>query len=304
MKLEHIISIRTFSKEEILNILESADDFERTPHGELLKGKILGLLFYEPSTRTRLSFTSAMQRLGGKTLDMGMLERTSVKKGESLKDTIRMLGSYTDVIAIRHSLEGAAQLAAEVAGVPVINAGDGSNQHPTQTCLDLYTIQKLHGRLDGLKIGFCGDLKYGRTVHSLVHALLLFDCRMWFISPPSLRVPSQVRRELKEKGVKYSETEDVAQALSDLDILYCTRIQEERFADRVEYERVKGVYRIDKELLEHANAEPGLRIMHPLPRVDELAEDVDDTPYAAYFEQARNGIPVRQALLSLVLGKA
>lgn len=300
---KHIISLSSFSRESLLYVLKVARDMEVAMPTDLLKGYILGILFFEPSTRTRLSFTAAMLRLGGEILDFGEAERTSLKKGESFKDTIRMMGAYTDVITLRHSLEGAAQLASDIAGVPIINAGDGAHQHPTQTLLDLYTIEKCHGRLDGLKIGFVGDLKYGRAVHSLLEALSLFDCEIFLVSPPQLRVSEQVLNHVRDKGIKITESDSLTESLPLMDVLYATRIQEERFADRVEYQRVRGSYRIDAALLHGCGVKDSLRIMHPLPRVGELAEDVDETPYAVYFQQARNGIPIRQALLALVLGK-
>ena len=299
-----VISIRDFDRDGILRVLSTAAHMEAEDHYGLLEGRILGTMFLEPSTRTRLSFASAMMKLGGKVLDLGDPELTSFKKGESLSDAIRIVAGYCDVIALRHPWEGAARLAAEIAGRPVINAGDGANQHPTQTFLDLYTIRKVRGQIDGLTVGFVGDLKYGRTVHSLVTALTRFDCRQVFVSPPNLAVPSGLLRELEESGVSYEQSDDLAGVLPELDILYSTRIQQERFPDIIEYERVKGAYRIDRALLESCVVKDSLRIMHPLPRVDELSPDLDDTPYAVYFEQARNGVPVRQALLAMVLGKA
>jgi len=296
--------MRDFDREQIARILQIARQMEEEDHFGLLRGKVLGIIFFEPSTRTRLSFSSAMMKLGGQVLDFGVPEQSSFKKGENLLDTVRIVGGYCDIIVIRHSWEGAARLSAQIAGVPVINAGDGANQHPTQTFLDLYTIQKVHGRLDDLNVGYLGDLKYSRTVHSLAGALAHFECRQYFISPESLRAPPHVLGELAERGVEYGEFQNAAEVLPRLDILYCTRIQEERFADRVEYEKVKGIYRTDRALLKRCGVKDSLRVMHPLPRVDELSPDLDDTPYAAYFEQARNGVPVRQALLAMLLGKA
>ncbi|MHC4789680.1 MAG: aspartate carbamoyltransferase, partial [Planctomycetota bacterium] len=245
-----------------------------------------------------------MMELGGQVLDFGDVEHSSLKKGESLGDTIRIVAGYCDVIALRHPWEGAARLAAQIAGRPVINAGDGANQHPSQTFLDLYTIQKVRGGIDGLTVGFLGDLKYGRTVHSLTTALGRFDVRQVFVSPPNLAVPPGVLQGLGREGVEYQQSEDLRSVLPELDILYCTRIQQERFADIVEYERVKGAYRLNRALLEECGARDSLRIMHPLPRVGELSPDLDETPFAVYFEQASNGVPVRQALLAMVLGKA
>ena len=302
--LKSVISIRDFDRQGIEDVLAVAAQMEERAQPRLLEGYVLGLMFIEPSTRTRLSFASAMLRLGGQVLDFGDPERSSFKKGESLSDAVRMVSGYCDVIAIRHPWEGAARMTAEISGLPVINAGDGANQHPTQTFLDLYTIQKTHGGIEGLSVGFVGDLRYSRTVHSLAGALSHFACRQYFISPEILRVPSHVLEELAARGVHYEEFRNPAEVLLQLDVLYCTRIQEERFADRLEYEQVKSSYRVDRALLEQCGVKDSLRIMHPLPRVDELAEDVDDTPYAVYFQQARNGIPVRQALLAMVLGKA
>ncbi|MCK4275502.1 MAG: aspartate carbamoyltransferase [Phycisphaerae bacterium] len=298
-----VTSIRDFDRDEIVNVLAVAGKMEAGDHYGLLQGKVLAIMFLEPSTRTRLSFASAMMKLGGQVLDFGDVEHSSFKKGESLSDAIRIVAGYCDVIALRHPWEGAARLAAQIAGRPVINAGDGANQHPTQTFLDLYTIQKVCGRIDGLTVGFVGDLKYGRTVHSLATALSRFDCRQVFVSPPSLSVPQGLLKELEEAGVEHEQSEDLRGLLSSLDILYCTRIQQERFADSMEYERVKGAYRIGPRLLAECGVKDGLRIMHPLPRLDELSPALDETPFAVYFEQARNGVPVRQAILAMVLGK-
>ena len=299
-----VISIRDFDREAILKILSVAAEMEAKDHFGLLSGKVLATMFLEPSTRTRLSFSSAMMKLGGQVLDFGEPEQSSFKKGESLSDAVRIVSGYCDVIALRHPWEGAARLAARIAGLPIINAGDGANQHPTQTFLDLYTMLKVHGAIDGLTVGFFGDLRYGRTVHSLATALGRFKCRQVFIAPPPLAVPADLVSELEAAGVPVSQGDDVRAVLPELDILYCTRIQRERFADSVEYERVKGAYRMDLALLQEGGARESLRIMHPLPRVDELSPELDETPYAIYFEQARNGVPVRQALLAMVLGKA
>jgi len=299
-----VISMRDFDRDGILSVLDVAAKMEKGRNPQLLAGYVLGVMFVEPSTRTRLSFASAMMRLGGQVLDFGDPERSSFKKGESLPDAIRMVAGYADVIAIRHPWEGAARLAAEISGVPVINGGDGANQHPTQTFLDLYTIKKIHGRIEDLNVGFVGDLRYSRTVHSLANALSHFGCRQYFISPELLKTPQHLLDDLAARGVQYEQFSDLPDVLAELDVLYCTRIQEERFADRLEYEQVKSSYRVDKELLDECGVKDSLRIMHPLPRVDELAEDLDGTEYAVYFDQARNGVPVRQALLAMVLGKA
>ncbi len=302
-KLQSVVSIRDFDRDALLAFLSKVRLMEQSPRADLLRGHVLGNMFIEPSTRTRLSFASAMARLGGDVIDFGDPERSSLKKGESLSDTIRIFADYCDVMVIRHPWEGVARLGAQIAGIPVINAGDGSNQHPTQTFLDLYTIEKTCGGLEGLNVGFIGDLRYSRTVHSLAEALSRFDNTLDFISPEALRAPEHLLDELKESGTACEQYEHPEEILSRLDVLYCTRIQEERFADRLEYEQVKSCYRIQKELLESCGVKKTLRIMHPLPRVDELSPDVDDTPHAAYFQQAANGIPVRQALLAMVLGK-
>ncbi|MBW2975329.1 aspartate carbamoyltransferase [Candidatus Woesearchaeota archaeon] len=296
-----IISIPDFSKKELLYILSTARKIEKSHNPELLKNKIAALLFYEPSTRTRLSFASAIKRLGGNTIGFAKGDVTSLKKGETLRDTIRMVEQYADVIIIRNAIEGSARLAAEAASIPVINAGDGANQHPTQTLLDLYTIQKEKGRLENINIGFVGDLKYGRTVHSLAIALSHFNANMFFISPSALKMPKHYLNELKQKNISFTEIEDISKVSKNLDVLYATRIQKERFPDPMEYEKYKDSYRLDKSILE--NSKKDLIIMHPLPRVDEISQDLDDTKNAVYFKQAGNGIPIRQALLALVLGK-
>src|SRR3989338_2168470 len=300
-KNKDIISINDFSREELLHILKVTNQIEQKPKGNLLKGKILAALLLEPSTRTRLSFTSAMEQLGGQVIGFANAESTSVQKGESLWDTVKMTDRYSDIIVIRHPLEGSARLAAEAASVPVINAGDGSNQHPTQTMLDLYTIQKTKGKLDNLHVGFVGDLKYGRTVHSLAIALSHFNPTFYFIAPDALQMPEGYLDELYQKKIKYYKTSDLNRFSKELDVLYVTRIQKERFPDLLEYERFKDVYHIDGSFLQNAKKE--LRIMHALPRVGEIDRSVDSTPHAVYFEQAANGIPVRKALLALALGK-
>ncbi|ASJ10496.1 aspartate carbamoyltransferase [Thermococcus sp. P6] len=298
-----VISIRDFSKEDIEFVLKVAERLEREleEKGSLdyARGRILATLFFEPSTRTRLSFESAMHRLGGSVIGFSSASSTSVKKGESLRDTVKTVEQYSDVIVIRHSMEGAARLAAEVADIPVINAGDGSNQHPTQTLLDLYTIKRAFGRIDGLRIGLLGDLKYGRTVHSLAEALAHYEVELYLISPELLRMPEHIVEELRER-VRVNETTDLEGVLPDLDVLYVTRIQRERFPDEEEYLKVKGSYRVDLSLLR--KAKEGLRVMHPLPRVDEISPEVDGTEHALYFRQVFSGVPVRMALLGLTLG--
>lgn len=296
-----VISVRDFTKEEILHILDVAKELEKNPKPKLLDGKVLGTLFFEPSTRTRLSFTSAMMRLGGSVLGFDSEVNTSTKKGETVFDTIKMVEGYADVIVMRHYLEGAARLAAEASKVPILNAGDGSNQHPTQTLLDLYTIRKSIGKLDNLKIGFVGDLKYGRTVHSLAKALTHFKTEMYFVSPQELKMPKGILEDFDKKKIKYHEVEDLFEVVKEFDFLYMTRIQKERFADPIEYEKVKDAYKISKKNL-LPFCKPEMKIMHPLPRVNEIHPNLDDTPNAIYFEQAHNGLPVRQALLGLTLG--
>lgn len=296
-----VISIKDFTKPEILHVLATAKKFTKKDYPALLQNKIMASLFFEPSTRTRLSFESAMKRLGGQVIGFADPSVSSTQKGETLADTIKMVEKYADVIVIRHPLEGSARLAAETTEKPVLNGGDGSNQHPTQTLLDLFTIQETQKKLDGLHIAMLGDLKYGRTVHSLATALAHFDCRQYFIAPPSLQMPDYILDELKEKKVKFTQHEKISEVIKKVDILYATRIQKERFADPLDYERVKNVYVLG---LEHLNdVKNNLRIMHPLPRVNEIKMEVDETPYAYYFQQAENGLYVRQALLSLILKK-
>lgn len=293
------------SAEEIMLILRKASDLENCTQADklpLMHGKIVATMFYEPSTRTKLSFESAAMRLGAQILYFDA-DHSSVKKGESFSDTIKMIESYSDIIVIRHPQDGAARLAASVSQKPVLNAGDGSNQHPSQTLLDLYTILKEKGSLQNLHIAFAGDLKYGRTVHSLVKALKHFKPTIYFISPPSLAMPSYLTADLEDAGITYCETEYFEDCLDKLDVFYMTRIQRERFPDPQEYEKVNGVYIINRANIE-GKCKDDMIIMHPLPRVNEIAADVDETKYARYFEQARNGIPVRQAMMLLLLENA
>ena len=297
-----IISFRDFTKEEILFILSLSKEMETKARPDLLKGKVLATLFFEPSTRTRMSFESAMKLLGGDVISFAEPGATSVVKGESLRDTVKIVAGYASAIVIRHFLDGAARLVADTVDIPVINAGDGANQHPTQTFLDLYTIHKTTGALDGLTIGFIGDLKYGRTVHSLAYALAHFNSPMYFISPPSLRMPRDMLKELDDRGVRFREVTSLEEASSKLDALYCTRIQKERFADPVEFGKVKDAYHLSKASLDRLNIKESLKILHPLPRVEEMDESLDDTPYAVYFQQAHSGVPVREAILASVLG--
>jgi aspartate carbamoyltransferase catalytic subunit len=300
-----VVSIRDLSREEILEVLDGAR--RMIPYAEgsrssiTLRGRIVAMAFFEPSTRTRLSFESAVQRLGGGCLTIADAGATSLRKGESLYDTIRMLSSYADAIVLRHPNEGAARLAARASEAPVLNAGDGAGQHPTQTLLDLATIRERFGTLSGLRVVLLGDLKYGRTVHSLATALGEFGSEIVLSSPPSLRLPDDHREELRRRGAKVREEPDLSKAIRDADVLYVTRIQKERFPDEAEYRAVSGSYRIDKSTLERAK--PELIVMHPLPRAGEIAPDVDSTRHAVYFRQAFLAVPVRMALLSAVLGR-
>lgn len=296
-----IVSIGDFTQEEVMQVIDRADrmiPYSVSGHPDKpLAGKIVATLFYEPSTRTRLSFESSVQRMGGNILGFGALEATSVTKGETLSDTIRIINGYSDAIILRHPSEGAARLASEFADVPVINAGDGAGQHPTQTLLDIFTIWKELGAVDGKKIGFVGDLKYGRTVHSLSKALSMFDVSLYFISPDELKIPKHIRREI-ERRVPAKETKNLEEIISELDVLYVTRIQKERFPDVEEYKKVLGSYIIRPSLL--ARGKRNLIVMHPLPRINEIPPEIDSSPHARYFKQASYGIPVRMALLDLI----
>ena len=295
-----IISLNDIKKDELLYIVEKSKEVKSGKYKDFLKGKVVATLFFEPSTRTRLSFESAVLRQGGTTFGFASANTSSVKKGETLADTIKTVNGYCDAIVMRHKIEGAARRAAEVSTVPVINAGDGANQHPTQTFLDIFTMVEKKGSLDGKKIGLMGDLKYGRTVHSLVIALSFFNTELVFISPKELEMPEHYKEFLKEKGIKFYDSREIKEHGNELDFLYCTRIQKERFFDPMDYEKVAGSYVINNESLNFLSKET--YIMHPLPRVDEIAEEVDNDPRAIYFEQAHNGVPVRQALLGLVTG--
>ena len=300
MRHDHLISAAQLSRSDVEAVLDRAGDVadDLGASRDSCPGLVLGLCFFEPSTRTKMSFDAAAKRLGGSTIDMGSVESSSVTKGESLADTVRVIEGYADAIVLRHPSEGAAKLASEFVGVPVINAGDGAGQHPSQTLLDLYTIREEHG-LDDLTVGIMGDLKYGRTVHSLASALANFEVSQHFISPESLRLPRSVRFDLHEAGAQVREHTDLEPVLSELDVLYVTRIQRERFPDETEYRAVAGEYQIDAETL--AAGPDDLTVMHPLPRVDEIAPDVDETDHASYFQQAHNGVPVRMALLEMLL---
>ncbi|MCK9612922.1 MAG: aspartate carbamoyltransferase [Bacteroidales bacterium] len=300
MKNRSLISIDDFTKEDYINVLDTAETFEREPVQNILNGKVVATLFFEPSTRTRLSFESAVNYLGGKVIGFSDASSSSVKKGESLKDTILTVCNYSDLIVMRHPKEGSARYASEVGSKPIINAGDGANQHPTQCLLDLYSIRKTQGKLDKLDIVFVGDLKYGRTVHSLVIAMTNFNCRYHLVSPLELKLPSSVKMHIKEKKLEYYQYTELSEAIPKADIIYMTRIQRERFSDPIEYEKVKNSYVLSKSLL--TDTKPNLKILHPLPRVNEIDEDVDKMPQAYYFQQALNGLFVRQALLKLILG--
>ena len=303
--MKDIISMNDMSKEEIREILEIAEKIENSSEEEklnFLKGKIIATLFFEPSTRTKMSFESAAFRLGAQVLQLPPLEQSSVKKGESFSDTIRMVESYSDVIVVRHPNDGAARLASITSKKPVINAGDGSNQHPSQTLLDLYTIKEEKGTLSNLSIAFVGDLKYGRTVHSLVKALTHFNPTIYFVSPKILQMPTYLIDDLDKNNIKYEILEDFRDCLDKIDVFYMTRIQKERFPDVEDYQKVKGVYVINKENI-LGKCKEDMIILHPLPRVDEISTDLDETKHALYFKQAKNGIPVRQAMMMKVLDK-
>ena len=300
-KNRDIISIKDFSREEIDHVLKAAETMEPLARkgSSMLKGKILATLFFEPSTRTRLSFESAMHKLGGTAIGFAEPKGTSVEKGENLADTVRVVENYADVLAVRHPLEGAARVAAEFASVPVINAGSGAEEHPTQALLDLYTMKKEKKSIDGLSIALVGDLRYGRTVHSLSYALSNYKVRLYLISPETLRMRREVLETVKGK-MKVIEKTALEEVVPELDVLYVTRIQKERFPDPAEYAKVRGVYKVDLNLLE--NAKKDMIILHPLPRVDEIAPEIDATPHARYFQQVWNGIVTRMALLALMMG--
>jgi len=300
MKNKSLVSITDFSKEEILRIVELAAEFEANPNQKLLDGKVVSSLFFEPSTRTRLSFETAINRLGGGIIGFTDSSSSSTSKGESLNDTIKMVSNYSDLIVMRHPLEGSARYASEVSDVPVINAGDGANQHPTQTLLDMYSIYKTQGTLDNLNIFLVGDLKYGRTVHSLLMAMSQFNPTFNFISPDSLKMPDEYKLFLDKKGIKYYEHLEFTDIIEEADILYMTRVQRERFSDPIEYEKVKNVYVLRNAMLD--NTKDNLRILHPLPRVNEIHTDVDANPKAYYFEQAENGVYARMAIMASILG--
>lgn len=299
--MQNLVSIEQCSEADILRILDRARLFEAQPNRPLLDGKVVATLFFEPSTRTRLSFGTAVCRLGGKVIGFSDASTSSSTKGETLKDTIRIVSNYADVIVMRHFLEGCAQYASEITSTPIVNAGDGSNQHPSQTLLDLYSIRQTQGRLDDLTIVMVGDLKYGRTIHSLIEGMRHFSPKFVFVAPPELRLPEEYRHYCSQWGIPFEETSDFSSdVINRADILYMTRVQRERFTDVEEYERVKNIYVLDRAML--SNSKPTLKILHPLPRVHEIAQDVDDDPKAYYFEQAQNGLFVRESILCEVLG--
>ncbi|MBP3343239.1 MAG: aspartate carbamoyltransferase [Bacteroidales bacterium] len=295
-----LISIHDFTKDEILHILDVAKEFEANKTQPILRDKVVATLFFEPSTRTRLSFETAANRLGARVIGFSDAGNTSVSKGETLKDTIKMVSNYVDIIVMRHPLEGSARYASEVASVPVINAGDGANQHPSQTLLDLYTIKQTQGRLDNIDINMVGDLKYGRTVHSLLQAMSHFSPKFTFTAPDELKMPQEYKDFLTSKGIPYQETTELTEGLNNTDILYMTRVQQERFTDIMEYEKVKNCYSLIASML--AGARENMKILHPLPRVNEISQDVDETKHAYYFKQAENGMYVRMAIIAYLLG--
>ena len=300
MKNKSLVSINDFTKEQQLRILDISEEFEKNPTQRILEDFVVATLFFEPSTRTRLSFESAASRLGARVIGFSSASSSSVSKGESLKDTILTVSNYSDIIVMRHPKDGSARYASEVSPVPVINAGDGANQHPTQTLLDMYSIRKTQGTLDNLNIAFIGDLKYGRTVHSLTIALTQFNTTFHLVSPPELKLPSYVKRHIKDQNLTYHQYTDMKDVIPVADIIYMTRIQRERFSDPMEYEKVKNIYNLENAML--AGSKDNVRILHPLPRVNEISLDVDCNPKAYYFQQALNGVFVRQALLATILG--
>ena len=296
MEKHNFVTIADLSREEILYLISMAQEFEKHPNRELLKGRVVATLFFEPSTRTRLSFETAANRLGARVIGFSDAKVTSATKGETLKDTILMVSNYADVIAMRHYIEGAAQYASEVAPIPIINAGDGAHMHPSQCLLDLYSIYKTQGTLDNLNIYLVGDLKYGRTVHSMLTAMRFFNPTFHFISPDELKMPEEYKEYCRKNGIKFEEHSRFdEETIADADILYMTRVQRERFTDLMEYERVKDMFILKNDMLR--SAKPNLKILHPLPRVNEIAQDVDANEHAYYFQQAKNGLYVREALI-------
>lgn len=301
MKKQDFVTIANLSKEKILYMIKMAQEFEKHPNRDILNGKIVATLFFEPSTRTRLSFETAANRLGARVIGFADPKITSGTKGETLKDTILMVANYADVIVMRHHIEGAAQYASEISPVPIVNAGDGAHQHPSQCMLDLYSIYKTQGTLENLNIYLVGDLKYGRTVHSLIMAMRHFSPTFHFIAPKELSMPNEYKLYCKEHGIKYTEHTDFTEdTINDADVIYMTRVQKERFSDLMEYERVKNVYILKADMLR--DTKPNMKILHPLPRVNEIAYDVDENPHAYYIQQAGNGLFAREAIFCDVLG--
>ena len=300
MKKHNFVTIADLTREKILYMIEMAQEFEKHPNRELLKGKVVATLFFEPSTRTRLSFETAANRLGARVIGFADPKITSGTKGETLKDTILMVSNYADVIVMRHFIEGAAQYASEVAPIPIVNAGDGAHQHPSQCMLDLYSIRKTQGTLENLEITLVGDLKYGRTVHSLVEAMCNFNAKFNLVSPVELKLPSVVKQHIKDRNLEYHQYTELEDAIPHSDIIYMTRIQRERFPDPEEYEKVKNSYVLRNAMLDASK--PNCRVLHPLPRVNEIHVDVDANPKAYYFQQAQNGVYARQALIASILG--
>jgi aspartate carbamoyltransferase catalytic subunit len=300
--MKNLISMRDVSKADVLKLIELAAKIEHKEIVPDMEGKLAALLFFEPSTRTHFSFDTAMKKLGGKTFAMTGTSTTSVKKGETLKDTLMTISMYADLIIMRHKIEGTPRYAAETVDIPVINAGDGANQHPTQAMLDLYSIQKTQGTLQNLTIGLVGDLRLGRTVHSLAQALSDFNPKFYFASPQHLQMPPSIKGDLKTKGVQFEEVDDLKAIIPELDVMYVTRIQKERFAVPEDYEKVKNSYIINKAMLD--GVKKNFKVLHPLPRVNEISTDVDNTPYAYYFQQARNGVFMRQAIIATLLNNA
>ncbi|MDR1985046.1 MAG: aspartate carbamoyltransferase [Prevotellaceae bacterium] len=300
MIMKSLVSITDFSKDEILKVLDLAAEFECNTNQNILENKVVASIFFEPSTRTRLSFETAVNRLGGRVIGFSDAGNTSVSKGETLKDTISMIANYADLIIMRHYIEGAARYASEISRVPVINAGDGANQHPSQTLLDMYSIKKTQKTLDNLTITMIGDLKYGRTVHSLLMAMSHFNTTFKFIAPPELQMPVEYKNYLEKLGLKYTEHIELTENINDTDIIYMTRVQRERFSDLLEYEKVKNIYVLTNEMLE--NTKQNVKVLHPLPRVGEIDVNVDDNPKAYYFTQSLNGVYTRMAIIACVLG--
>lgn len=301
MDKKSLVSISDLSKGEIVGLLNKAAEFEKNPNQRILQGKVVATLFFEPSTRTRLSFETAVNRLGGRVIGFSDAKTSSQSKGETLKDTIMMVSNYADVIVMRHYLEGAARYASEISPVPIVNAGDGANQHPSQTMLDLYSIYKTQGTLENQVITMVGDLKYGRTVHSLLEAMRFWKPRFNFVACEELKMPDKYKRFCEMHGIEYRETTDFSEeVINESDILYMTRVQGERFSDVLEYERTKSLYTLHNDMLK--NSKPNLKVLHPLPRITEISQDVDDNPKAYFFQQAKNGLYARQAILCRALG--